>query len=140
MAIQLKGLDKLQKKLADLENINVSDIIKESAKRAEEDIRKSAGGFSDKAYKCVARCDVREDKNYCYVDVGLANDKYPFEQWKSLYFQNYGFYDYGLNFRGQIYVDNHKLWFNQAVDSFKKAESKAIKEQLKSKVHKAWNG
>lgn len=132
IGIELKGMDSLLKKLDSISHIHVKDAIKAVEEDSIKAI-KSGASFAPNASNYVGRCEVREGKNYYYVDIGLSNSDGNFEYWKELYFHNYGYKDKGLNFGDNgPYLDMHKQWFNQAVNAISpklKSRIKAILEQ-----------
>lgn len=137
MSIQIKGLNSLINKLNKLSNIETKKIIEEIAVDAETTIREKAKTFSDTAYLYIAKGEARTYGLSTYVDVGLKNDYQPFELWKGLWFHQWGYFNYGLNFSGQEYLNMHQLWFNEAVDSVKQESLNKIKVRLKNEIKEA---
>ena len=136
MGIEIKGIDKLMKKLDQFNKLDTKNTVQKVAKIAEKEIKAAAKEISDTSYLYVGEVEVREKGLSCFIDVGLSNDLHPFVKWQSLWFQHWGFYNYGLNFTGQYYIKNHQLWFNQAVDSFEERAKTLLKEELKREVRK----
>lgn len=137
MSIEIKGINNLLKKLNKLSNIEVQDAVIEVSKDMEKAIQKEASSFSVKA-EHIKACDPRRYGNSCYIDIGLKGDN--FEQWKELYYQNYGFDNYGLNFSGQIHITTHLMWFNESVQSVENDIKRKLKEKVKQQVRECWNG
>lgn len=136
MGVTLKGLDNLLNKLDKLSNISTRDIIEEVADGTSIAIKEEARKFSDTSYLYCGKAKVREYGISCFIDVGFSTDNTPFELWKPLWFQHWGFYDHGLNFSGQFYVSNNRLWFDTAVKGYEKKAKREIKKKLQSKVRK----
>ncbi|NFE93711.1 hypothetical protein [Clostridium botulinum] len=139
MSIEIKGIDNLLKRLNKLSNLETKAAVEEVAKDMEKVIRDKAGTFSSKS-DCVKACETRNYGNSCYIDVGLKNTEAPFEEWKELYYQNYGYDDYGWNFTGQYHITNNAMWFNEAVESIEKDCKKKLKEKIKKQIKECWNG
>lgn len=132
--IKIDGLDRLMKKLNKLSHIETEKAIEEVAKDVEEAIRDKAKTFSDTSYLYVGQSEKRKYGMSCYIDVGFHNDNADFDKWKSLWFQNWGYFDYGWNFSGQIYIKTHQLWFNEAVKRIEKDVQKKLKEKIRQEI------
>lgn len=132
--IKIDVLDRLIKKLDKLSHIETEKAIEEVAKDVEEAIRDKAKTFSDTSYLYVGQSEKRKYGMSCYIDVGFHNDNADFDKWKSLWFQNWGYFDYGWNFDGQIYIKTHQLWFNEAVKSIEKDAQKKLKEKIRKEI------
>ena len=132
MAIELKGLNNVMKKLDNLSNIKTKDVVKGVADSMQEAIKDGAS-FSDGA-SYIGEVEVRDYGLSCYIDVGLSNDNAPWELWKPLWFQHWGFHDHGLNFSGQYYITSHKNWFEETVNSHAEKMEQELKQQLRKKV------
>lgn len=130
MAISISGVDKLINKFNKISKLDTKTIIEDVGKELEVKIRSEAQKFSQVEYKCIAVAEGRSYGMSYFLDVGLKNDKIPFEQWKGLYFHNYGYWNHGLNFNGERYINMHSMWFDGAV----KGSEKIIKEKIKRKV------
>ena len=142
MALEISGINRLLKELNNLQNIDIKDDVVEVANDMRDSIRKKASEFSKKGYKCIATCEPRCYKNTnCFVDIGLKNDKAPWEEWKELYFHNFGYADKGLGnrFKGMM-ITTHILWFDDAVNIAAKSSQEKLKKKVKEKVHKALEG
>lgn len=138
MAIELKGLARVLSKLDNLEKVDGKAILEEVAKDTSEAIQKEAKKVSDTAYQYAGEVEVRTYGLSCFIDVGFSSDKVPFEQWKPLWFQHWGFKDYGLNFSGQYFIANHQGWFEDAVNKHEAKAIRKIKDKAKKKLKEAW--
>lgn len=139
MSIEIKGINNLIKRLNNLSKIETKSAVEDAAKLMEESIKNKASSFSVKS-EIIKACDPRNYGNNCYIDVGLNNTNAPFDEWKELWFQQWGFYDYGLNFSGQYYINNHILWFDEAVQSAEDEVKKVLKQKLKQQIRQCWKG
>lgn len=136
MSIELNGLNSLYKKLDGLSNLHVKEAIKSVEPEAISKI-KEAASFAPKASQYIGKSDIREGKHYYYVDIGLSNKNASFDQYKNLYFHNFGYQDKGLNFGNNgPYLDMHKQWFNKAANTLSKSEKKKIKAMLEAEIAK----
>lgn len=136
MGIQIKGLNSLLKKLDNVSNIKTKEIMEEVAEGATKAIQEEAKKFSDTSYLYAGEVEVRDYGLSCFIDVGFSSEKTPFELWKPLWFQHWGFRDYGLNFQGDYYIANNKMWFESAIKNYEDQAKREIKEKLRAEVRK----
>lgn len=137
MSLEIKGINSLMNKLNKLSNINTKKAVEEVADTVEFEIRVSASSFSDTEAKYIAKCEAREGERSYFVDIGLKNDNAPFELWKGLWYQNWGYFNYGWNFKGQYYIKPHQLWFNEAVNRIEGSTLQKMKSNLRKEIKKA---
>lgn len=138
MSSEIKGLDRLIKKLDKLSRIESKQAVEEVGKLVEKQIRASASSFSDTEYRHIAKCEARDYGSSYFVDVGLKNDKVPFELWKGLWFHNWGYRNMG---RGGIYngmyINMHVMWFDSAVQQVGPTAKRQLKAKLQAEVKAA---
>lgn len=139
MSLEIKGINNLIKKLDKLSNVKTEDIVVEAGKEVEKEVRNYAKRFSKEGYKHIGVFEPRKYGLSCYVDVGLKNENADWEEWKSLYFQHWGYWNYGLNFNGKYYIKPHQLWFDIAVKQAEESAKRHLKEELRKEVKKALN-
>lgn len=137
MAISISGVDLLLKRLNKLSNIETKEAVIEVAKDMQKVIQEKANTFSENADEIKA-FEPRNYGNSCYIDVGLKSGDSDWEKIKGLYFQNYSFNDYGWNFTGQYHIDNHIMWFNEAIQSAESEMKSKLKAKLKQEIQKCW--
>lgn len=137
MAIGIKGINSLMNKLNKLSNIDAKKAVDQVADTVESHIRASASTFSQNEAQYIAKCEARDYKTSYYVDIGLKNDNAPFELWKGIWYQNFGYFNYGWNFSGQQYIKVHQLWFNESINSIENQAISKIKSNLKAEIQKA---
>lgn len=128
MAIEIQGINKLINKLTKISKIEAKEIVQEVAKDLETSIIKEARSFSDSEYKCIKQCEVRDYGTSCFVDIGLRNDEVSFDEWRGLWFHQWGY----THWRSGNMITPHVLWFDNAVNSV----GNSITEKLKVKVRK----
>lgn len=122
-----KAIDKLLKKLDNYSNIETKEAVEHVAEVMEKAIYNNAPVDSGDGRSCIDICEVREYPSATYVDVGLRSDHIPFDKWKSIWFQNWGY-----NFKGTgKQITKHVGWFNNAVESKNKEVIKYLKDKLK---------
>lgn len=138
--LEIKGINSLMNKLNNLSNISAKKAIERVSSEVETQIRGYAKEFSSKEANYICKCEVRDYGNSYYVDVGLKNDSVPFELWKGLWFQNWGFFNCGWNFKGQYYIKTHQLWFENSINSINNETLRKIKESLQKEVNEALRG
>ena len=116
--------------------MHIKEAIKSVEGEAITQIREAAS-FAPKASQYIGKSDVREGKHYYYVDIGLSNKNASFDQYKNLWFHEWGYQDKGLNFGNNgPYIDMHKQWFNKSVNTLSKTEKKKIKAMLEAEIAK----
>ena len=135
MSLEIKGINNLIKKLDNLTNINTEEIINDVAKDMETAIKDEAKTFS-KNYEYVGECEPRKYGRSVFVDVGLKNETAPWDEWKELWYHNWGYRDFGLNFQGSPYIETHKLWFDNAVKGAESEVKKKLKNRIKEELNK----
>lgn len=111
MSLDIKGINNLIKKLDNLSNIDTKSVVHRVAEDMTLSIQDEVKKFSDK-YEYVGQCHVRCYRKGIYIDVGLSNDLDPWDDWKELWYHQWGYRDYGLNFSGSPFIDVHKMWFD----------------------------
>lgn len=139
MAIEIKGIDNLLKRLNKLSNIETKEAVIEVAKDMQEAIQNKASTFSQNADEIKAFEPRTYGNGNTYVDIGLKSGDSDWGKIKGLYFQNYGFNDYGWNFKGQYHITNHLMWFDEAVQSAENDCKTKLKFKLKQEIQKCWN-
>lgn len=131
MSISIQGLDTLITKLDKLSKIESKKIIESVGDEVQRSITNSAREFSQEEYKHIAKCESRDYGNSYYLDIGLANDKAPFEAWKGLWFHQWGYWNHGLNFKGEKYISMHQMWFDKAVQAVEPKAKRMIREKIR---------
>lgn len=141
MSFEISGINNLIKKLNNLEAVNVTNEVEEVAQKMQASLRNSASSFSKNEYKCIVTCEARcyGNKN-CFIDVGLKNDNAPFESWKGLYFQNFGYRQFYYGHDLKKINTTHVLWFDNAVSQAAEQLKKELKDKLKDKIKNALEG
>ena len=133
----IKGLDKLIKKLDDLTDLGVENIINDCGNKLKNKIQDEARTFSDTEYQYILVGETKiYGNNSGKVSIGLLNTKANFEDYKGLYFNNYGF---ELWKNGKYYAP-HIGWFDTAVENARKEIISEMKKQLNNEIKKKVNG
>lgn len=128
MTISISGMDKLINKLNKLSNIEAKKIIKDVAIDVEKAIYNGCPEDTEKSKESIGQCEERYYGNSFYLDIGLANDNAPFDDWKGAWFNNWGFDNHGKM------VTKHVMWFNDAISSVEKQSLDKIKKKVKEEV------
>ncbi|MBN1067174.1 hypothetical protein DVW02_04135 [Clostridium botulinum] len=139
MSIKINGINNLINKINKLSNIESEKVVIDVANDMANSIQERASVFSKNANEIKA-FKPRKVGNSIYIDVGLKSSESDWEKIKPLYFQNYGFYNKGWNFSGQYYIDEHKMWFDEAIQSKENEVKAKLKNELKKQVSECWNG
>lgn len=137
MSIEIEGINSILKKLNQLSSVNTDKAIEDVAEELREDISKAAKEFSDTSYMYVGKGEIRKYGLSSYIDVGFGKDDADFDLWKPLWFQQWGYFDKGLNFKGDFFIANHQFWFNEAIENSSGKIKKKLKEKLKNEIKKA---
>lgn len=137
MGLEIKGINNILKKIDNLSHIEKEKVVEEAAEELEKKISDKAKTFSNTSYMYVGKGEKRVYGLSCFIDVGFSKDNAPFDLWKSLWFQNWGYFDKGLNFNGDIYINKHQFWFDETVKSSGKDIQKQLKEKLRQEVRNA---
>ena len=135
MSLEIKGINNLIKKLDNLTNINTEMVIQDVSKDMESAIKDEAKTFS-KSYEYIGKCEARKYGRSVFIDVGLKNEVAPWDTWKELWYHNWGYRDFGLNFQGTPYIQVYKMWFDSAVKSAEYEVKKKLKNRLKEEINK----
>lgn len=129
----IKGLDKLMKKLESLTDLDTQTIVEDCGEKLRKSIQNEAREFSDEEYQYILKGQTKiYNTNSASIQVGLLNTEANFEDYKGLYFNNYGF---ELWKNGKYYAP-HIGWFDTAVENAKKEIITDMKEQLKNEIKK----
>ena len=129
----IKGLDKLMKKLESLTDLDTQTIVEDCGEKLRKSIQNEAREFSDEEYQYILKGQTKiYNSNSASIQVGLLNTEANFEDYKGLYFNNYGF---ELWKNGKYYAP-HIGWFYTAVKNAKKEIITDMKEQLKNEIKK----
>lgn len=136
MAIEIKGIDSLLKRLNKLSNIETKEAVLEVAKDMQKAIQDKASIFSSNSDEIKAFEPRTYTNGSSYIDVGLKSSDSDWDKIKGLYFNNYGFHPRG----GATYVDKHLMWFDEAVQSAENECKSKLKAKLKEEIAKCWKG
>lgn len=137
MAIEIKGINSILKKLNKLSSIETDKAIVEVAEDLRKNISDAAKEFSDTSYMYVGKGEIRKYGLSSYIDVGFGKDDANFDLWKPLWFQQWGYFDKGLNFKGDFFIANHQFWFDEAIKKSEGEIKKKLKDKLKNEIKKA---
>lgn len=132
----IKGLDKLIEKLDRLTSLEVNEIVERCGDKLKNSIQGDAKRFSDEEYQYILKGETRiYNSNSASIQVGLLNTKAPFENYKGLYFNHYGF---ELWKNGKYYAPRVG-WFDNAVENARKEIIADMKKQLNNEIKKKVN-
>lgn len=137
MAIEIKGINNLLKKLNKLSSIETDKAIIEVAEDLRKNISNAAKEFSDTSYMYVGKGEIRKYGLSSYIDVGFSKEDAAFDLWKPLWFQQWGYFDKGLNFKGDFFIANHQFWFDEAIKNSENEIKNKLKNKIKSEIKKA---
>lgn len=133
MALKIDGLDRVIKKINKIKEIDTLPMVMDVADMVRKEIRAEASMFSQDQYKCIAEVAVRNYTFSTFIDVGLKNDIAPFEDWRGLWFQHWGFYH---ELTGKS-VTMHRGWFDNALNGCDEMAKLMLNEKLRKEVRKA---
>ena len=121
------AIDKLLKKLDNYSNIETKEAVIKVAEDMQKAIYNNAPKDGGDGRSCIKICDTREYPTATYVDIGLKQESEPFEKWKGIYFQNYGF----THYKSKEFSGKHVGWFTDATEAKSKEVIKYLKDKLK---------
>ena len=134
MSIEIKGLNNLIQRFTELENIDITNVVREVAEDVNNQV-KSACSWAPKAARHIKVCEIKKYTPYtCFAKVGLRQSDSPFEEWKNLWFHEYG---YNLVYFGNPtnkFISMHTMWFENAVQGAKKTAQKNLRAKIKQKM------
>lgn len=137
MALEIKGINKVLKRLTNLENIKTVDAVTEVAEEMQNRIRDRAQTFSDVGYQYISKCEPRIYAHGCFIDVGLKSDGSTWNLWKGLYFHNFGYRQFYYGHDTGKMTTCYMLWFERAVQDSTEAIIQKLKLKIKDEVRKA---
>lgn len=139
MSVEIKGINNILKRLDKLSHIESSKAVKSVAEDVQKAISGAANEFSENG-DAIQAFEERKCGNSTYIDVGLKADSCDWDKAKSLWFQQWGFYDYGWNFKNvHPYISSNKQWFDEAIQAIEADVKKKLKEELRKQVKECWN-
>lgn len=137
MSIEIKGLDRLIKKVSALENLNYNEVVTKTAKIIEPKLRGKAAEHFPKSSNYLKICETRSSQQYCYVEIGLKSDTAPFDLWKEAWYHNWGYF---LKYYGKptnVYINMYAGWWNSAVNDVSEEAKEEMKRHLRESIKKA---
>lgn len=136
MSLEIKGLNNLIKKLDNLSNMKTDDIVQEVAEDMQKKLQEKAREFSDTEYKCIRITEKRTYKNgSCFIDVGLKNDEVPFDNWKGLWYHQWGYRQYFFGHDTGKMTTMHQLWFDEGIEEIAKETKQKMRAKIKAKMN-----
>lgn len=136
MSIDIKGLNNLIKKVSDMEKVDITKIVEDVAKNVQQEI-KSAASWAPRASQYINVFNMRKYGPYtCYCNVGLKNTEAPFEEWKNLYFHNFGYHLFYYGKPTNKFITSHVQWFDNAVNAAAKTAKNELKTRIKQAIRK----
>ena len=135
MSIELKGVNSLLTKLAKVSNIQARELIEEAGLLVVESVESKAKTFSDTEWRHVGIAKMRDYGNSCYVDIGLHQTNSDFEDYKGLWFHQWGYHNNGLGgrFKGK-FINPHIMWFDEAVNTVEGQALQMVKKKVKAEI------
>lgn len=127
---ELEGLDRVMNKLNKIQNMDTSTVLNTIADESTKTLRSntSSGGFPKSSQSCKV-----VNKGNKYMEIGY---KGSFDNWKELYFHNFGYmqYYYGrpLGYKTVVHVgcwDNIK---HMTIEQVRPVLERRVREYLKT--------
>lgn len=136
-SLEIKGLNNLIKKVSSIENISIENVVREVAEDIEKSIKSEASTWAPKASQCIS---VFNMKKYgpltCFAKVGLNETEAPFEEWKNLWFHQWGYHLYYFGNPTDKFITNHIMWFDNAVNNCANSAKAKLKAKIKAEIKK----
>ena len=147
MSMSVEGMDDLIRTMEDLGDVGkkagkkairsgAEVILKQAKKDAAKSHGQSLAPSPSKGHAAdhldILYVKAKGNDVYSATGIGSKNDT------KALYFQHYGYDDYGLNFKGKPYITKNTGWITRTQEKVgDKAESKVI-QALEQEINKIW--
>ena len=140
MNIDIKGINSLLNKLKNLENVNFQQEIQQIGDIVIKQLQSVTPIDTGLAQSCIGVSDMIQYKIGFMMKVGLSPKTAPWDDWKSVYFQNYGYHNegHGGRYHG-IFVTTHMLWFDNFADGISDEVKKTIKFYTQAKIREILN-
>lgn len=140
MNIDIKGINSLLNKLQRLENVNFQQEIQQIADIVIKQMQSVTPKNTGLAQSSIGVSDMINMKMGFIMKVGLSPKTAPWDDWKSVYFQNYGYHNWGQNGRYKgVFVTTHLGWFTEFEQSISDEVKKTIKFYLQQKIREILN-
>lgn len=134
MSIEIKGLNNLIQRFTELEKIDITDVVKDVAEDVNNQV-KSACSWAPKAARHIKVCEIKKYTPYtCFAKVGLKQDSAPWEEYRHVYFHNYGYHLVYFGNPTNKFISMHTMWFENAVQGAKKTAQKNLRAKIKQKM------
>lgn len=140
MNIDISGINSLLNKLQRLENVNFQQEIKQIGDIVIKQMQSVTPVNTGLAQSCIGVSDMINMRMGFIMKVGLSPKTAPWDDWKGVYFQNYGYHNWGQNGRYKgVFVDAHLGWFTEFEQSISDEVKKTIKFYLQQKIREIIN-
>lgn len=139
MSIDIQGVARLITKLNKLDNLKAKEAVERVADEVENLIVAGAS-WAPKASSCIMKLDVRDYGKSYYRDIGLRGSAAPFEDWKELWFHNWGYWQYYYGHETGKFTNMHAMWFNNSLANMEKDIIKKIQNDLRKEIKQCLEG
>lgn len=140
MNIDIKGINSLLNKLQRLENVNFQQEIKQIGDIVIKQMQSVTPVNTGLSQQSIGVSDMINMRMGFIMKVGLSPKTAPWDDWKGVYFQNYGYHNWGQNGRYKgAFVNAHLGWFTEFEQSISDEVKKTIKFYLQQKIREIIN-
>lgn len=140
MNIDITGINSLLNKLKNLENVNFQQEIKQIGDIVIKQMQSVTPRDTGLAQSSIGVSDMINMKMGFIMKVGLSPKTAPWDNWKGVYFQNFGYHNFGHGGRYKgVFVTTHLGWFTEFEQSISNEVKKTIKFYLQQKIREILN-
>lgn len=140
MNIDIKGINSLLNKLQRLENVNFQQEIQQIGDIVIKQMQSVTPRNTGKSAESIGVDSIISYKMGFLMKIGLSSKTAPWDDWKGVYFQNYGYHNWGQGgrFKG-VLVMTHLNWFTDFSNGISNEVKKTIKFYLQQKIREILN-
>lgn len=140
MHIDVKGIDRLLNKLKALENVNFQQEIQQIGEEVIRQMQSVTPRDTGKSAESIGIDTIISYKMGFLMKVGLSPKTAPWDSYKGVYFQNFGYHNWGQGgrFKG-VFVATHLGWFTNFADGISNEVKQTIKFHIEQKIREIIN-
>lgn len=138
MKLKIDGIESLIDDLTKIENIGLlpKESIMKAGKKLESEIKKDVPKRSGTAREKIGTYSKIDTKKLKVVKVGFDDAHADWNEWKGIWFNNYGFKLSYFGIKTDKYIDKHKGWFDRSVAKNKSKMEEELLKELEGEIGK----
>lgn len=140
MNIDIKGINSLLNKLQRLENVDFQAEIKQIGEEVIRQMQSVTPRDTGKSAESIGVDSIISYKMGFLMKIGLSSKTAPWDDWKGVYFQNFGYHNFGHGGRYKgVFVMTNLNWFTEFSNGISDEVKKTIKFYLQQKIREILN-